>query len=129
MTDPVADMFSRLRNGLAVRQLEIELPYSKFKHEIAKILVDNNYLPKVSVNAEGVAKRLVLSLQTDTEPAEIEHIKRLSRPGRRQYVDAADIPLIKRGRGMIIISTPKGLMNGQQAKNQKLGGELICEVY
>lgn len=128
-TDPIADMLARIRNSLMVRKAEIVLPHSRLKESIARLLMDNRYVSGVRVTDAAVGKSLAIELFRDGEVATITHIKRVSTPGRRHYTSADEIPVVKRGRGMVILSTSKGLMTGSQAKEQRLGGEIVCEVY
>lgn len=128
-TDPIADMLTRIRNAILVGKTEVSMPYSKIKEAIAQILVDNHYLVSLATTGENIDKSLVLIINTDQTNANISHLERISKPGRRQYVNVRDIPTVKQGRGMVIISTSKGVMKGQDAKQNKLGGELICKVY
>ena len=128
-TDPVADMLSRIRNAIAVNKREVNLPHSKLKQTVATILVDNGFLVSVKAEGEGPAKALKIVINDEGTSPRLSSIKRLSTPGRRRYVAADGIPIVKRGRGMIVISTSKGVMSGQTARSQSLGGELICEVY
>ncbi len=128
-TDPIADMFSRIRNAAAVNKAEVSLPHSKIKEEIAKLLADSGFLKGVKTSGEGISKELIIVISDELKPNTIAEIKRLSTPGRRLYVKAGEIPVVKRGRGIVIVSTSKGLMTGDRAKEQKLGGELVCQVY
>jgi small subunit ribosomal protein S8 len=128
-TDPVADMLSRIRNSLAVRKTEVNLPHSKVKESVARLLKDNGFIADVKVSDASVGKTLTLTLNSTSGSANITEITRLSKPGRRYYVSASDIPVVKRGRGLVIVSTSKGMMTGDQARKQKVGGELICKVY
>ncbi len=128
-TDPIADMLTRIRNAILVGKNEVIVPYSKIKFAIAQILVDSHYIVSLNETGDGIDKSLVLILSTENTNANITHLERISKPGRRQYVNVRDIPTVKQGRGMVIISTSKGLMKGQDAKQSKLGGELICKVY
>ncbi len=128
-TDPVADMLTRIRNAIAVGKSEISLPHSNLKEMVARLLQESNFIDTVGVDKAEVGKTLNLRLNADDSTARITEITRLSKPGRRHYVRAKDIPVVKRGRGMVIISTSKGLMTGDQAKNEHIGGELICKVY
>jgi small subunit ribosomal protein S8 len=128
-TDPIADMLTRVRNAVAVNKGEVSMPHSKLKETVAKILADNGFLSGVGINEQNGRKMLTIKINGEDEPAKITDISRLSRPGRRLYVKSAAIPTVKRGRGLVVISTSKGIMTGKQAANQKLGGELICEVY
>lgn len=128
-TDPIADMLSRVRNAVAVNKTEVSMPHSNVKEAVAKILADNGFLSGVKAGEQNGRKTLVIQINTEDEPSRITSISRLSRPGRRLYVKSAAIPTVKRGRGLVVISTSKGIMTGKQAANQKLGGELICEVF
>ena len=128
-TDPIADMFTRIRNAAAVNKSEVALPYSKIKENIARLLVDNGFLNSVNVTEGDKNKVLNIVINDDQRSAALTEINRLSTPGRRLYVKASEMPEVKRGRGIVIVSTSKGLMTGTAAKQGKLGGELICEVY
>jgi small subunit ribosomal protein S8 len=128
-TDPIADMLTRIRNAAAVRQSSISLPHSNIKESVARILQKSNFVDGVDVNEDGQFKMLTVRINADGQNARITEIKRLSTPGRRLYSSADEIPVVKRGRGVVIISTSKGLMTGKEARKQRLGGELICQVY
>jgi small subunit ribosomal protein S8 len=128
-TDPIADMFTRLRNAIAVRKHEVSLPHSNIKESVAKLLKDSNFIDDVKVEKADVGKTLTIKINNDDSNARITEIVRLSKPGRRYYVNAREIPTVKRGRGLVIVSTSKGLMTGDQAKSERVGGELICKVY
>jgi small subunit ribosomal protein S8 len=124
-TDPVADMLTRIRNALAVNKGEVQLPHSNLKESVARLLAANHFIEGVDVDKATVGKTLTIRLGD----ARISEIVRLSKPGRRAYVRAAEIPVVKRGRGVVIISTSKGMMTGDQARAEHIGGELICKVY
>ncbi|HSX47771.1 MAG TPA: 30S ribosomal protein S8 [Patescibacteria group bacterium] len=128
-TDPIADMLTRVRNAILVSKNEVILPHSSIKESIAKLLKDSNFIEDVSVKKDQVGKLLIIKIYSDSTNPRITEIKRLSKPGRRHYVNSKEIPTVKRGRGVVILSTSKGLMTGDQAKSNKVGGELICEVY
>lgn len=128
-TDPIADMLTRVRNAINVGKNEVSLPHSKAKEAVAKVLKDNGFITSVSVTDLSVGKQLHITIHGEDENARITEIKRLSKPGRRHYSNVAEIPRVKHGRGIIIISTSKGLMTGEQAKQQGVGGELIASVY
>lgn len=125
-TDPISDMLTRIRNGLAVHKTEVSLPHSSVKESVAKILKDNGYISDISVAKDGFRKTMTLGLP---EHVTINEINRVSKPGRRVYAKVKEIPQVKQGRGIVIISTSKGVMAGDDARNQKLGGEILCEVY
>jgi small subunit ribosomal protein S8 len=128
-TDPIADMLTRLRNAIAVQKNELNLPHSKTKEAVARLLCDRGFLTSIKVNGTGTGKSLCLVVQGPNETAKITEIVRLSKPGRRQYTGAREIPVVKRGRGIVVISTSKGIMTGDNAKKLGIGGELICRVY
>lgn len=128
-TDPIADMLSRIRNAIAVRKTEVLLPHSKVKEAVASLLQENNFIDRVSVTDASIGKTLHVTINGENTNARITEIKRLSTPGRRYYVAAKDIPSVKSGRGIVIVSTSQGLMTGKQAKSAGVGGELICRVY
>jgi len=129
-TDPIADMLTRIRNAIAVRKSEVTLPHSNLKESVANILKDSNFIDSVAVEGDKPGfKSLRLTINGEGTNARITEISRLSTPGRRLYSSATEIPIVKRGRGIVIISTSKGMMNGKDAQKQQLGGELICKVY
>ena len=128
-TDPIADMLTRIRNAINVRKSEISLPHSKIKEAVARSLQANGFIDAVSVTDLSVGKQLHIVINAEDANARITEIKRLSKPGRRQYSNAREIPTVKRGRGIVIVSTSKGLMTGNEAKAQGLGGELIASIY
>ena len=129
MTDPIADMFTRIRNAIAVRKTEVSLPHSNIKESVARLLQASNFVDDVKVDKADVGKTLTIKINDGASNARITEIVRLSKPGRRYYVNAREIPVVKRGRGLVILSTSRGLMTGDQAKQQRVGGELICKVY
>ena len=129
-TDPIADMLTRLRNAMAAGKSEVTMPHSNVKETVAKILAKNGFLSDVkkTKSDDGFVKLQIAINAEGTSPT-ITEITRLSRPGRRVYVKAKEIPTVKRGRGIVVVSTSGGIMTGQDAKNKSLGGELICKVY
>jgi small subunit ribosomal protein S8 len=128
-TDPIADMLSRIRNALAVNKSEVSLPHSKTKESVARLLKSAGYIDDVRVNNIEVGKALLLTLHSDATNSRITEIIRLSKPGRRLYTSADKMPSVKQGRGIVIVSTSKGMMTGYQARKARIGGELICKVY
>ena len=128
-TDPIADMLTRIRNAIMVRKTEVVMPYSRIKEAVARLLADNAFISKVAVDGEGINKHLIITINSNDQNASITEIQRMSKPGRRQYVNVEGIPDVKRGRGIVIVSTSKGLMTGVEARKARLGGELICKVY
>lgn len=128
-TDPVADMLSRIRNAILVNKNQVELPYSKLKHTIANELKKTNFIESVSVDGDGVTKKLQIEINKPGTNARITEIEKVSKPGRRVYAKVEDIPTVKNGRGVVLVSTSQGVMSGDDAKRKRVGGELICKVY
>ena len=128
-TDPIADLLTRIRNAIAVGKNEVRLPSSKLKVTVAKELVRTGYLADVKVEKLSPRDELVVTIYRDGENPTITEIARVSKPGRRVYASANDIPRVKSGRGVMLVSTSKGVMTGSEAFKQRLGGELICKVY
>jgi small subunit ribosomal protein S8 len=122
-------MLTRIRNAIAVRKNQISLPHSTLKESVARLLKESNFLSDIKVADATVGKTLIVTINDEHENARITEIVRMSKPGRRFYVAAKDIPTVKRGRGVVIVSTSKGLMSGDEAKKQRVGGEIICKVY
>ena len=128
-TDPIADMLTRIRNAIAVNKTEVRMPHSKIKETVARQLVNSGYLANVEIEDAKPRNVLIITLSKEGENPTITEIQRVSKPGRRVYAGVTDIPRIKSGRGIVLVSTSKGIMTGQQAKKARLGGELICQVY
>ena len=128
-TDPIADLLTRIRNAAKVGKHQITVPASKLKLIILNELKKAGYIVNVEVIDNKPQNTLVVTINEATENARFTEINRLSKPGRRLYVGANEIPKVKNGRGMVLISTSKGVMNGFSAKKQKLGGELLMEIY
>ena len=128
-TDPIADMLTRIRNAALVGKHEISLPTSKLKATVAKELQKAGYIAKVAQEKASPRDRLVITINEPGSISKITEISKVSRPGRRVYAGAADIPKIKSGRGIVLVSTSRGVMTGQEATKQRLGGELLCKVY
>ena len=139
MIDPIADMLTRIRNASLVKKEEVVLPMSKVKFNIAKILEKEGFVSNVSIisGGEDLKKnkaskfdqiKIILKYGEDGKPR-VSLLKRISKPGRRIYVDRNSIGRVLNGFGISIISTSKGIMTGKEAQRQKIGGELICEIY
>jgi small subunit ribosomal protein S8 len=128
-TDPIADLLTRIRNAVMVGKNEITVPSSKLKVTVAKELVKAGYLSAVKVESAKPRDILVVTINKEGENSTINEITRLSKPGRRVYVGAGDIPKIKQGRGIVLVSTSKGILTGSNAYKQRLGGELLLKVY
>jgi len=128
-TDPIADMLTRIRNAILVHKTDVSLPHSNIKESVAKLLKESNFIDGYKVDKATVGKTLIVNINDKNSNARISEIVRLSTPGRRHYVSAGEIPVVKSGRGLVIISTSKGVMTGDKAKQENVGGELICKVY
>ncbi len=126
-TDPISDMLTRIRNAAALGRTEVEVPYSRFKASVADILKQNGYVISIEQTGEKF-KSLKLTLAEQDGQPKVKELARLSRPGRRLYAKAGQIPRPLNGRGLVIVSTSNGVMSGHEAKQKGLGGELICKV-
>ena len=129
MTDPIADMLTRIRNAVAVKKPEVLMPFSKAKYNIAKILEEEGYVAKVEKIKTGVFNELKISLKYNENGPAIRHIKMVSKPGQRIYVSSKKLPRVLNGYGLAIISTSSGVISNKKAWQQKVGGELLCEVW
>ena len=130
MTDPIADMLTRIRNALMVKKGTVEIPCSNMKKAIADILLNEGYIKDVRLEEDGYNGKLVLTLKyTDKNQSVISGLQRASKPGLRMYSGAATMPKVLGGYGIAIISTNKGIMTDKQAKAQNVGGEVLCYVY
>ncbi|MDR5693949.1 MAG: 30S ribosomal protein S8 [Armatimonadota bacterium] len=130
ITDPIADMLTRIRNALQARKASVEIPASKIKREIARILKEEGYVGDVQFIERG--PQGVIKIQLKYGPRQervISGLQRVSHPGRRIYVKAEEIPLVRRGLGIAILSTSKGIMTDREARKLKVGGEVICYVW
>lgn len=128
-TDPIADLLTRIRNAVMVGKNEITVPSSKLKVTVAEQLKKAGYISGVKVESAKPRDILVVTINKEGENSTINEIKRLSKPGRRVYVSANDIPKVKSGRGIVLVSTSKGVVTGAEAAKQRLGGELLLSVY
>jgi len=128
-TDPIADMLTRVRNASAVGKNEVRLPSSKLKQTVAEQLKKAGYLVSVKVEKAKPQDELVITIFAEGAEPVFTEIERVSKPGRRVYASVGDIPKVKNGRGVVLVSTSKGVMTGVEAVKQRLGGELICKVY
>ena len=131
MTDPIADMLTRTRNALAARHERVQMPASRMKREIARVLKDEGYIYDYQVLAEGHPQGVLdLELKYDFRNASaIRRLQRISRPGKRRYVRYADMPTVLNGAGIAIISTSRGLLTDRQCRDAKVGGEVVCYVW
>ncbi len=133
MTDTIADMLTRIRNALMARHQTVAIPSSKMKISIAKILKDEGYIDDYKVVEEGIQPLLHLKLkyigERKYQRSVITGLKRVSKPGRRVYTPVDEIPWVRSGMGIAILTTPKGVLTGQQARRLHVGGEVICYIW
>jgi small subunit ribosomal protein S8 len=129
MTDPIADMLTRLRNAAATGHRWVDMPVSKLKVEVAKILKDNHFVFDFKVLDDGMHGVLRVYLKYHEGQPVIRHLERVSRPGRRHYVGVDDIPRVRNGLGMAILSTSRGLLSDRGARKERVGGELMALVW
>jgi small subunit ribosomal protein S8 len=130
MTDPIADLLARIRNGAHARHARVTCPASKQKLAIANVLHESGFVGAVRLDESGPRKVLVVGLRYDDEGRPlIAGMRRVSRPGRRVYVGSGEIPKVRSGLGVAVVSTSRGILSDRAAREAKLGGELICEVW
>lgn len=133
ITDPVGDMLTRIRNALLIGRTEVDVPLSKIKVEIARILQAEGYIESYTVGEEKPAPMIHITLKyygarRDRRPV-ITHLERVSKPGRRVYSPRQELPRVMSGMGIAIVTTPKGVMTAQQARREGVGGEVLCYVW
>jgi small subunit ribosomal protein S8 len=129
VTDPIADLLARVRNGVRAHQPEVLIPYSKIKAEIARVLKEEGYISDYSVDTSGAHPQIKVINKLVDRSSAIAGLKRVSRPGLRRYVGADEIPRVLGGMGLAILSTSRGVLSGREARKQKLGGELLAYVW
>lgn len=129
MTDPIADMLTRIRNALTVKKETVEVPASKMKRAIAAILLSEGYVRDVKEEEDGYNGKLVITLKYDKNQPVISGLKQVSKPGLRTYSGAEDMPKVLGGYGIAIVSTNKGIMTDKQARTENVGGEVLCYVW
>lgn len=129
MTDPIADMLSRIRNGNLAKHKSVEVPASNIKKDLAQILLDEGYIKGFYVTEDDKQGIITIDLKYVDEQRVISGLKRISKPGRRVYVAAQDVPQVLNGLGTAIISTSKGMMTDKKARTESVGGEVICYVW
>ena len=129
-SDPIADMLTRVRNAMVARHPKVDVPASKLKTEIARILKEEGYIANYKVAEEGVKKviKIYLKYATDNSPV-ITKIERVSRPGCRSYAGKGEIPQVQGGLGISILTTAQGVMTGRTARKQGVGGEILCRIW
>ena len=130
ITDPIADFLTIIRNALRARHKNVEMPSSKLKLQMAQILRDEGYIAGFRLVEEGPKKSIDMRMKygANNEPI-ITHMQRVSRPGRRVYVGNREVPQVLGGMGINILTTPKGVMTGKAARQQRVGGEILCEIW
>jgi small subunit ribosomal protein S8 len=130
LTDPIADMLTRIRNGAQARHAQVRCPSSRLKLGVARVLAQEGFLSEVREEAESGRPTLVIELRYDADGASvIDGIRRVSRPGRRVYVGVGGIPKVRNGLGVAVLSTPRGVLADRAAREAKVAGELLCEVW
>lgn len=132
-SDPIADMLTRIRNALMARKTEVQVPWSKLKEDIARILSEEGYVDGYSVGEETPARMITITLKyfgprRSRRPV-ITNLTRISKPGRRVYKGRREMPRVLSGTGIAIVTTPKGVMTAQQARRERVGGEVLCYVW
>lgn len=129
MIDPIADMLTRIKNAQAVKQLEVRIPFSRIKFDLLQILGKKGFIGKAEKKGKEPHKYIKVGLKYDGNTPAIGGAKRISKPSQRIYAGYKDIKPVKQGYGLMIISTSKGLMTDKEAKKQKFGGEILCEIW
>ena len=129
VTDPIADLLARVRNAARAQKIDIFVPYSKMKAEVARILKEEGYIADYSVDTSAAHPRIKITNKLIDHTCAITGLRRVSRPGLRRYVGAKEIPRVLGGMGTAILSTPHGVLSGREARKQKVGGELLAYVW
>ena len=129
MTDPIADMLTRIRNAAAARHNRVSIPASKMKLAIARVLKEEGYIKDIEVLKDNPQGTIRITLRYVDKRSVLTQLKRVSKPGLRVYTKRANIPRVRGGQGVAILSTPQGLMTGQRAYREGFGGEVICYVW
>jgi len=127
--DPISDILTAIRNAQAAKKVEVEIPLSNLKYEIAKILERKGFVAKVEKKGKKMKKMVEITLKYSNKIPAISGLKKISKPGQRIYKKAKELRPVKGGYGIAIISTSKGLMTDKEARKQKLGGEVLCEIW
>ena len=129
VTDPIADLLARIRNAAHAQKIDMFIPYSKIKAEIARILKDEGYISDYSIDTTAAHPRIKITNKLANRSSAITGLRRVSRPGLRRYVGADEVPRVLGGMGLAILSTSRGVLSGREAKKQKVGGELLAYVW
>jgi len=129
ISDPIADFLTRIRNALKAKHRFVDIPFSKMKASIAEVLEKRGYVDRILVDAERKLIRVYLKYSRGTRDSVIQGLKRVSKPGVRHYVGSTEIPRVLSGLGVAILTTPKGVVDGEEARKSKIGGEVLCYVW
>ncbi len=129
VTDPIADLLARIRNAAHAQKVDMFVPYSKIKTEIVRILKDEGYISEYSIDTSAAHPRIKITNKMVNRSSAITGLRRVSRPGLRRYVGADEVPRVLGGMGVAILSTPRGVLSGREAKKQKVGGELLAYIW
>ena len=129
VTDPISDMLTRVRNALMLRKESVEVPHSKIKREVSRVLKENGYITDFYEVSDDKFKKIKLVLKYHEGRSVIQGLKRVSKPGRRVYVGTQEVPRVMGGMGVAVGSTSRGILTGHQARRLKVGGELLCYVW
>ena len=129
VTDPIADLLARIRNAAHAQKIDMFVPYSKIKMEVVRILKDEGYISEYSIDTSAAHPRIKITNKMVNRSSAVTGLRRVSRPGLRRYVGADEIPRVLGGMGVAILSTPRGVLSGREAKRQKVGGELLAYIW
>ena len=129
LTDPIADFLTRLRNASRAQKAELSCPHSQMKEEIARVLKTEGFINNFSVESDGPKRTLKVATKFVGSTPALTGLDRVSRPGLRRYVGAGEVPRVRGGNGIAILSTPRGVLSGRQARRENVGGELLAFVY
>ena len=129
MTDPIADMLTRIRNAITAKKEVVEIPASNVKKAIAEILLEEGWVKDVKLVEDGYNGKIVITLKYDDKKSVISGLRRVSKPGLRTYAGVENMPRVLGGFGTVILSTNKGIMTGKNAKAAHVGGEVLCEIW
>jgi small subunit ribosomal protein S8 len=129
VTDPIADLLTRVRNAAAAQKPEMFVPYSRIKADVVRVLKEEGYIIDYSVDTSAERPRIKITNKIANRSSAITGLKRVSRPGLRRYVGAKEIPRVLGGMGVSILSTPRGILSGREAKKQNVGGELLAYIW
>ena len=129
LTDPIADMLTRIRNGNMAKHTEVKVPFSKIKESMANILKNEGYITGYEIKEEGNIRDIVVTLKYMDGDAVIKGLKRISKPGRRVYTSVENLPKVLGGLGIAIVSTPKGVITDKECRKHSVGGEVLCYVW